>query len=228
MNNIYHETTLFTSFVYPRYFNEIQRFSFIPNVVYTPCYIDVDREDELWFQYSKYDSDLNLVIPDNNVVVVNASGEEVYNSQTPHYYSKKLDGGGNPYIVYYLNDLLDDEQCFIRFSCGTYIGNTNTKERIVPQKTTNPSEEFKNVTLAYKRIWGFEPDKASDSIEEGIIDGYSKKKYAVFIKVEDSKTKYIPTVNGIPITDNDILTIVDDKASYREYYDEHESLIVSD
>lgn len=228
MNNIYYESSLFTNFIYPRYFSELQRFSFIPNVVYDESYIAINKDDELWAQFSKYDNNLNMIVPDNDVPVKNTQGNILYISQTPHYFSKKVDGGGNHFIVYYLDKLLNSEEVFVRLSCGTYIGNTNTNERIQQQKPVDVSNDLKNATLDYKRIWGFEPDNVIDSIEDGIIDGFSKKKYAVFIITENSKTKYIPTVKGAPLTDNDIQTIVNDKPSYGDYYDEHESLIVSD
>lgn len=228
MNNIYYDSSLFTNFIYPRYFSEIQRFSFIPNVIYNDPYIAINKEDELWAQFSKYDYNLNIIIPDNDVSVKNAQGEQIYVSQTPHYFSRKVDGGGNHYIVYYLNELLNDEEVFVRLSCGTYIGNTNTDERIQQQTPVDVSNDIKEATLAFKRIWGFEPDNAVDSIEDGVINGFSKKKYAVFIVTENSKTKYIPTVNGTPLTDNDMQTIVNGKPSYSDYYTEHESLIVSD
>lgn len=224
------ECPLYYNLVYPRYISELSDFNFIPvppeDTEYTGGFVKIDREDELWWQASTYNKD-GLVVP-----LFNFSESFISNDGTE--------------TVYYINQLLDDEQCFIHRSCNTWYGNTNRNERVVDMKPCKIVEQWNvdppsyprdssDYTVSLKRIWGFEPDKAESSsdISKGIIDGFSKKKYSVLIyKDGNNEDVFIPTVNGTPLTDIQISDIIstDGSGGTRNNYPNSGSgnLVVSD
>lgn len=217
-DNIYREATLYENLVYPRYISEIQDFSFIPNFEYEDCYIAHHLEDELWWQKDKLSE---MIVADNDLVIKDASGNKVYIADVETYIPNS--GGNN---VYYLNQLLDDEACFIHRACGTWIGNTNRNERVTEMKESDIGGV--SYRLAIKKIWGFEPDLAESSsdISDGIINGFSKKYYNVLVKKDNNDNDvYIPTVDGTPLSSTQITEII----SGRDYPDNGTgNLLVSD
>ena len=240
--NIYKECSLYQNLVYPRYVSDIQNFSFIPGVVYEDCCIVIHREDELWYQKDKL---AQMIVADNDLKIFDADDNIVYIADVETYISNSGEEK-----VFYLNELLDDTACWIHRACGTWIGNTNTQERITEMKSTNVKtswhvkegsdpEEYTNIvdaqeyTVALKRIWGFEPDKAESSsdISKGIIDGFSKKYYSVLVKKDNDKDVYIPTVDGTPLTDTQIANIISTNGSggsRNDYPTNDGNLLVSD
>lgn len=239
--NIYRESTIYENFVYPRYVSELDGFKFKP--IYKPYDFDVDyaesflahhREDELWYQKDKL---AQMIVADNDLAIKDADDKLVYIADCETYIPTAEDTDN----VYYLNELLDDEACWIHMACGTWIGNTNRNERITEMKSTDVNESWHSETIAdseeytvsLKRIWGFEPDKAESSsdISKGIIDGFSKKYYSVLVKKDGEKNVYIPTVNGTPLTDTQIANIISTSGTgeTREGYPTDDgNLLVSD
>jgi len=192
---IYKECSLYKSFIYQRYVSELADFYFKPNYgdtpVYTDSFIVIHKEDELWWQESTFNS--------NGFIIPVYKFSECY-----------ISNNGND-KVFYINYLLDDDEAFIHTSCGTWIGNTNTKERITAMKSS--SLGGKEYTLALKRIWGFEPDLAESatSVSKGIINGFSKKKYSVLVYTDSNDdVYYIPTVKGVPLDDSKITQIIEE------------------
>ena len=191
------ECPLFYNLVYPRYFSDTVDFRFIPECVFELSddgIIDINRESELYWQLSKFNKDCLVVSKINNIC-----GFVSYDDS----------------FILNIDYLLDDSDCFIRLSCGTWIGNTNYKERVTDMKPVKI--EDKTYTLSIKRIWGFEPDLVEnpEDITTGIIDGFSKKKYNVFVlKNDNDEEEYIPTLFGKLMTSSQIEEIISSKDHY--------------
>lgn len=200
LKNIYIESTTYQNLIYPRYKSDIQDFSFIPGFEYENCFIAYNRENELWWQKDKK---AEMIIADNDLAVFNESDNLVYIADVETYISNSGD-----VFSHYLNQLLDDEPYFIHMASGTWIGNTNQKERITKMKPSLIDGE--EATLTIKKIWGFEPDNATqDDLTTGIIDGFSKKSYIIIVtKDSNDKVIYVPSVEGTPLSEDQIKSII--------------------
>lgn len=219
------ECSLYQNFVYPRYISELPDFPFKPvfnadDETYLDGFIKIDKEDELWWQSSTFNFD--------GVIVPTFTPYESYISNDK---TQK---------EYYINNLLDDTECFIHRSCGTWIGNTNTEERIkektsvdLVSNTDDHTRDLEDVTFADKKIWGFDPDKATlDDLSEGLIDGFTQKSYTVVVAKDSSEnTIYLPIVEGVPLKESEVESIISQfKSSHDNHYPTTEDnlLLVSD
>lgn len=241
MNNLfdlYKECSLKYYFVYPRYISNChpreitsEDVNFDGKYVYPEDYEFVNRTDELWYQKSKLKN--GMIISDNDLIIKKISNNtEVINyiSDTETYFNPVKNEK-----TYYLNNLIDDPAALTKRSCGYWIGNTNTSERYqVMKPVTIDNVEY---TVTIKRIWGFEPDLAEsyDDISNGIINGFSKKKYTLFMTHDDINNMdvYIPTVKNKLLTSEMIKTIIesheiDGEIHYPNYETDKYVLFVSD
>ena len=211
LNKIYRECSLKYSFIYPRYVSKCHPRDTTPDdenftgkYKFPEDFVFENRTDELWYQRSKLQN--GIIVPDNI---------EYDKKPNEYFFIKEISAEvfKNPVLnetEFYLNNLLDDQACLVKRSCGSWYGNTNTNERI----KTMASVEIDGVkyTVSIKRIWGFEPDNVTspDDLSSGVINGFSKRTYTLFVKHDDETDKdyYYPTVNNKILTNNQIKTII--------------------